>query len=178
MKQKLLTVVVLAILLSFVVISAIEPGVDSDSNIYVGSDDADVEAESNSNANYNKGVDIKSKDSANVNAKSNYKRVLEISGIDVETDLNVETDSNSEVHVKLSNGKNAEIKVMPVTASETAIARLRLNVCSEESGCEIVLKEVGQKNETKATYEVKAKKMYKAFGLFKARADVKAYVDA
>lgn len=79
---------------------------------------------------------------------------------------------------KMSNGNNAEIKVMPNSASETALERLRLRVCSEDNNCTIELKEVGQGNQTRAAYQVEAEKQYKVLGLFKARARVNANINA
>jgi len=79
---------------------------------------------------------------------------------------------------KLSNGRDAEIKVMPDAASETALERLRLKTCTEEAGCSIELKEVGKGNETKLAYEVKTQRQSKIFGLFKAKMQVQAQVDA
>ena len=70
------------------------------------------------------------------------------------------------------------VKIMPSTASATAIARLGIKNCNESEGCTIVLKETGSGNETKATYEVKAKKEAKLFGFIKTHMDVTAEVDA
>ncbi|MBU2576408.1 MAG: hypothetical protein KKF50_01675 [Nanoarchaeota archaeon] len=79
---------------------------------------------------------------------------------------------------KLSNGRDAEVKVMPDTASETALERLRLKTCTEEAGCSIELKEVGKGDEAKLAYEVKTQRQSKIFGLFKAKMQVQAQVDA
>lgn len=69
----------------------------------------------------------------------------------------------------LSNGRNAEIKIMPETASEKAIAVLgKLNFT-------VVLKEVGS-NQT--AYELTSEKEGKMFGLFKLRGNVSIQVDA
>ena len=67
---------------------------------------------------------------------------------------------------------------MPDTASERAIERLQLKVCSEEAGCQIELKEVGEGNEARLAYEVKAQKTSRGFGLFKKDMQVEAQVDA
>ena len=79
---------------------------------------------------------------------------------------------------KLSNGKNAEIKVMPDVASQKALERLRLKSCSEENNCQIELKEVGQGEKVKVAYEMKVQKQSKVFGLFKAKMNVEAQIDA
>jgi len=70
------------------------------------------------------------------------------------------------------------VKIMPSTASATAIARLGIKNCNISEGCTIVLKETGNGNETKATYEVKAKKEAKLFGFIKTKMQVSAQVDA
>lgn len=78
----------------------------------------------------------------------------------------------------LSNGRNAEIKVMPDVASETALERLRLRACSEENNCTIELKEVGQGNEARLAYEVKTQRRSRVFGIFGAGMNVDAEIDA
>jgi len=78
----------------------------------------------------------------------------------------------------LSNGRNAEIKIMPDVASERAIERLRLRVCSEENNCTIELKEVGTGNQIRTAYEVRAEKQARLLGIFKTRMRVMAEVSA
>lgn len=91
-----------------------------------------------------------------------------------------QVQNRTRLKMQLSNGKNAEIKVMPDTASETALARLRLRVCAAENNCTIELKEVGNqnRNETRAAYEVQAQKHFKILALFRTKAQVKAQIDA
>lgn len=72
----------------------------------------------------------------------------------------------------LSNGRKAEIKIMPETASEKAIQRLG------ELNFTIQLKEVGKGNETKVVYELVSEKEGKIFGLFRAKGKVTALVNA
>ncbi len=79
-------------------------------------------------------------------------------------------------NAKLSNGKNAEIKVMPNAASETALERLRLKSCDED--CTIELKEVSSGGQVRAAYEIKTQRSSKVFGMFNAKMDVEAQVDA
>ena len=67
---------------------------------------------------------------------------------------------------------------MPDTASERALERLQLKTCSEENGCSIELKEVGQGDQVKAAYEVQVQKQAKVLGLFKTKMQVQAQVDA
>ena len=74
--------------------------------------------------------------------------------------------------------ENAEVKIMPNTASERALERLRLKNCVEEAGCTIELKEVGKGDKVKPAYEIKTQRQSKVLGLFKAKMDVEAQVDA
>jgi hypothetical protein len=72
----------------------------------------------------------------------------------------------------LSNGRKAEIKVMPSTASERAYERLG------ELGFNVEIKEVGKGENTKLMYELSKEKEAKILGLFRARGKVSALVDA
>lgn len=108
---------------------------------------------------------------------------IEFEGIKAKSKINLsseydEIENKTSLKAELSNGKNSSIKIMPSTASQRAIERLQLKVCNPEEGCQIELKEVGEKNQTKATYEIKAKKEGKFLGLFKTKIDVEAQVDA
>jgi hypothetical protein len=88
------------------------------------------------------------------------------------------TQTGTRLQVKLSNGQNSEVKVMPNTASKTALERLQLKNCNSENNCSIELKEVGQGEKVKAAYEVKVQKEAKILGLFKTKMQVQAQVDA
>jgi len=172
MEYKILSGVMVLLLLSLVSVNALNAGVNSDSKVGVGVDDeVTITVKSESEVNAGAGNNYQAEENANA------RSVLQISGVEVKTDLEVEMQANAQARVKLSNGKNAEIKVMPATASQRAIAALRLNVCSPDSGCEIQLKETSQSGEVKAVYEVQAKKEYKVFGLFRSHAIVKAQID-
>jgi hypothetical protein len=70
------------------------------------------------------------------------------------------------------------VKVMPDTASEKALERLRLKTCSDENECQIELKEVGSGDNAKLAYEVKTQRRSKLFGLFGMKMQVQAQVDA
>ncbi|UCD03946.1 MAG: hypothetical protein JSW73_05410 [Candidatus Woesearchaeota archaeon] len=89
-----------------------------------------------------------------------------------------EVQNRIRLMTQLSNGRNAEIKVMPNVASEKAIERLRLKACNSENNCAIELKEVGSGQQVKAAYEVKAQKEAKILGLFKIRMRVQGQIDA
>ena len=115
---------------------------------------------------------------------------LRTDSIEAETELEIEEETEEDekmknktkLKVKLSNGRKAEIKIMPDAASERALERLRLKVCSAENNCTIELKEVGKKNQTgeerRLAYEVQAERHMRILGLFKTKAQVKAEIDA
>ena len=85
---------------------------------------------------------------------------------------NYNDSTNQNKSFNLSNGRKAEIKIMPETASQKAIERLG------ELGFNIILKEVGNGNNTKAVYELIAKKEGKMLGLFKINGNIAIQVDA
>lgn len=112
--------------------------------------------------------------------KSKFKEKvkLKIGEDEFESELEYEEQNEgneTKIKVKLSNGFK-EIKVMPSTASARALEVLGAKC--EERNCSIELKEVGTGNETKAAYEVKAQKEVKVLGLFKAKMQVEAQIDA
>jgi TolA-binding protein len=90
--------------------------------------------------------------------------------------------NKSRIMQELSNGRNAEIKIMPDSASERALEALRLHVCSEENNCTIELKEVsikgGEKGNVSLAYELKRERRAKVLGFIGAKMDVKAQVNA
>jgi len=83
----------------------------------------------------------------------------------------------------LSNGRQAEVKLMPTRAAETAIARLRMKQCLN---CTIELKEVNIskkvagkiKNEPRLAYEIQIQRHARILGIFKAKLGITAQVDA
>lgn len=88
-------------------------------------------------------------------------------------------NNETKLCANLSNGRKAEIKIMPDTASEMALERLRLKVCNESNNCSLQLKEVGQANNTRIVYALKAQKQFKLLGLFKAKNNsVETEIDA
>ncbi|MFH1291275.1 MAG: hypothetical protein ABIH79_01835 [archaeon] len=116
-----------------------------------------------------------------IQQQSNNRIRLEVGGVGVTSGLNLtqtQVQNKTRLETKLSNGMNAEIKVMPNTASETALQRLRIKNCVEEEGCNLELKEVGQGEQLKLAYELKTQRQSKIFGLFNARMQVQAQIDA
>jgi hypothetical protein len=93
---------------------------------------------------------------------------------EIKINLNIMIENETKLIIQLSNGGKTEIKIMPDTASERAIGRLRLKVCNETNNCTIQLKEVGGK----AVYEIQVQRHYRILGLFKVKAQNKAEVDA
>ncbi|MFH0876327.1 MAG: hypothetical protein V1859_10400 [archaeon] len=116
-----------------------------------------------------------------VQTQSNNKVQLKSGTASAQTSMEMtqqQTQTGTKLQVKLSNGQNAEVKVMPDAASEKALERLMVRVCTEENQCQIELKEVGKGEEVKAAYEVKVQKQAKFLGLFKTKMQVQAQVDA
>ena len=84
--------------------------------------------------------------------------------------------NETKFYAKLSNGRNAEIRIMPDTASQTALQRLNLRNFTDD--CSIELREANLGNQVRAVYEVQAQRNSKVFGIFSARMQVQAQVDA
>ncbi len=87
-----------------------------------------------------------------------------------------QVQNETKFYANLSNGRNAEIKIMPDTASQTALQRLNLRNRTED--CSIELKEANIGDQVRAVYEVQAQRNSKVFGIFSARMQVQAQVDA
>ncbi|MGV8152112.1 MAG: hypothetical protein ACP5OG_03450 [Candidatus Nanoarchaeia archaeon] len=108
---------------------------------------------------------------------------IQVSGVEAKSKIQVGSEfdpvqNRTMLKTKLSNGKDTEIKVMPNTASQQAIERLRLKVCNSENNCQIELKEVGSGEQIKVAYEVQAQKEARVLGIFKTKMSVQAQVDA
>ena len=115
-----------------------------------------------------------------IQAQENSQFSLESGGVHANTNMQMtqeQTQNGTMLRATLSNGRFAEIKVMPDVASEIAMEHLRVRVCSEENDCRIELKEVGQGEQVSAAYEVQVKKQARLFGLFGTRMQVQAQVD-
>jgi hypothetical protein len=109
--------------------------------------------------------------------QQNNRRMMESNGVSANCLLCDEMNKEgNRFNAKLSNGRNAEIKIMPDTASERALKRLKLKNCDEN--CNIELKEVGSGEQVRAAYEVKAQRNSRVFGIFSAKMDVEAQIDA
>lgn len=121
---------------------------------------------------WNQAVEVENRENNMIQLKTN--------NMSAETALEVSQntrDMNS-LQVKLSNGKYAEVKIMPDTASATALEKLSINNCSEENNCHIQLKEVTQNQEAKAAYEVQIQKEVKFLWLFRVKSQIMTQIDA
>ena len=151
-----------------------------------------VSAAYNSNLEVDSAVDIGSGSSVSVDVSANANTSSEkenrtnkniadiVARINLRTGLNITAEEDESLgailRVYLSNGKYALVKVLPETASLTAQERLKAK-CEEEN-CTVELKEVRVNGEAKAVYEVKTAKTAKILGIFKAKMNVQANVDA
>jgi hypothetical protein len=116
-----------------------------------------------------------------VEAGDGEKLRLRVRNITAHLGLNITSEQVQDkvrLMTRLSNGRNAEIKVMPDTASETALQRLGLKVCSPERNCTITLKEVGTGNQTRAAYEVQIERHARILGLFQTKMQLRSQIDA
>ncbi len=99
--------------------------------------------------------------------------------INATTELNLTADDLGNwfrLRAILSNGRFADVKIMPDGASVIALERLRAK-CLERN-CSVELKEVGKGNETKAAYELETEKDSNIFFIFKKKMKVRAEIDA
>ena len=92
---------------------------------------------------------------------------------DSELELREETKNNiTKIKVKLKNGTEEDLKVMPDVASERAIEVLR------SKNFTIVLKEVGAPNKTKLVFSAESPRQGKVVGLFRAKFNLEARIDS
>lgn len=107
---------------------------------------------------------------------------LRVNNIAATTDLNItaETDEQgkTKLKVKLKNGEEREIKIMPDTASERALERLKLKVCSADNNCTIQLKDVGERTQERLQYEIQIERHSRILGIFQKKMQVRAEVNA
>jgi len=110
-------------------------------------------------------------------SEDGIKRILKVEGqedVEVETELELDDEiegNETNIGAMLSNGRRAEIKIMPNTASEVALERLRAMNFTVE------LKEVRERNEVRAVYSVEAEKQGRFLGVFKTRVKFESHVD-
>jgi len=108
----------------------------------------------------------------------NQKEII-INKINTKTGLNLTLeDINNQTILKtlLSNGRFAEIKILPDRASERAKEVLKAKC--EERNCTLELKEVGIGNKTRLAYEITTNQSSKVLLFFKRNIPLKAQIDA
>ena len=140
----------------------VEGNVDTDvdvKNVQVNPDGtvkADIDVKSNFKGNVN-GQAVDSSSNANYKVDAKPGESVDVSGTVKTSDGQTITDSRyidlknindvksiqADTKVKLSNGQDVEIKVIPSAASQTAIDKLSITACSEDNKCTIEIKEVG-----------------------------------
>ncbi len=111
-----------------------------------------------------------------VQTNSKFGTTLMAGNSEAKTKMNLTQSQDGKIYAHLSNGMNAEIKVMPDTASQKALDVLGAKC--QDTGCNIELKEVGKGNQSQVAYQVQAEKQVKFLGLFKAQMRVEADVNA
>jgi len=181
MKREMVVLVVGVLLMSFVVAAA-QGGNGTGEGVGVGEGDGEGVASG-------VGVAVKAMSGNYVGeggqqimlqTKANNRVQLRVNSVSANCGLNLtqkQVQNKTKLEAKLSNGRNAEVKVMPDVASEKALVRLRMSNCVEGE-CNIELKEVGQGENMKLAYEMKTQKRAKFLGLFGMGMNVEAQVDA
>lgn len=110
---------------------------------------------------------------------SEDERELIVDRINLRTGLNLsveDLDNKTTLRAYLSNGRFANVKILPASASARAQEVMKLK-CAERN-CTFELKEVSDEGRVKVAYEVKTDKDSRMFFLFKKTVPVVAEVDA
>lgn len=100
--------------------------------------------------------------------------------VDTEDEIDLEentTGSSYSLRARLKNGNYTNIKIMPDTASEIAIARLRLKVCSEDNNCTIQFRERIHNNIPRVVYNIESNGNGRFLGIFRIAMRANAEVD-
>lgn len=104
---------------------------------------------------------------------------LRVNNHNATTRLNIsqETDEQNmtRLKVRLKNGEEKDINIMPDAAHEMALERLRLRNCTPENNCSLELKE---SDNNKTIYEFSLTKKAKFLWMFKTEKKVMAEIDA
>jgi len=128
------------------------------------------------------GVKINSKgEEISVQSQGNNEIQLETQGISAKFNgemTEVSEGNKTKLYARMSNGSDREVKIMPSTASETALEKLRLRNCVAEEGCLIELKEVGNGNDTRLAYEIQIERHSRILGIFQKKMQIRTQVDA
>lgn len=165
--KKLATLIVAGLAISFALAQGPDTAVQNQNTIQTETQEEAAEVEND---------DEMAPQAIKAQERVKEKKKIRIWNQEVETNLEIQEATT--LQAKLSNGRNAEIKVLPETASETARARLQSNFCGQEEGCQIQLKEVGQQEQTRAAYEIQTTKRVKLFWVFNAQMRIRSQIDA
>ena len=104
-------------------------------------------------------------------AKINARTGLNLTAADIGNGT-----KGQELRAWLSNGRFADIKVMPDRASKVALTKLRAKC--DVNNCSVELKEVSSREGKRAAYEVKTEKKSRVLFIFPAKMAVQAQVDS
>ncbi|HIH63245.1 MAG: hypothetical protein QT05_C0045G0002 [archaeon GW2011_AR13] len=136
----------------------------------------------NAGAQVQTGVKINSKgEEISVQSQGNNEIQLEAQGISAKFNgemTEVSEGNKTKLYARMSNGSDREVKIMPDTASETALEKLRLRNCVAEEGCLIELKEVGNGDDTRLAYEIQIERHSRILGIFQKKMQIRTQVDA
>lgn len=114
-----------------------------------------------------------------INEMSGEQKEIIAGKINARTELNLTADdfgNGTSLRAILSNGRFADVKIMPDRAAAVALEKLRAKC--EERNCSIELKEVGVGNNTRAAWVVETDKESRVFLIFKKRMIAKAEIDS
>jgi len=118
----------------------------------------------------------------NVRQLAQNMKELRVNGVRAQTGLNITavTDSRGKtmLRTRMKNGEESEIKIMPDTASERALERLRVKVCSTTNNCTIELKSNGTGRAEHIQYELQLERHSMILGIFQKKMQLRADVDA
>lgn len=133
-------------------------------------------SETSANASANAGTESRERNDAGETKEDIVARINLRTGLSISIPDNENEFLGAILRVYLSNGRYALVKVLPATASATAQANLKAKC--EERNCTVELKEVSDKGEKRAAYNVEMEKKAKVLGFINAKMKVSADVDA
>ncbi|MCF7860935.1 hypothetical protein K9M79_01725 [Candidatus Woesearchaeota archaeon] len=178
--MKKIIVGILVILMSFLVLAQGQLGIQESSTMNLQMNSMGHELSEGQRGLVQEGYSVNQMGNQMImHEEANNRFRLEVGGVSAHCPFNITQErfqNRTRLYAGLSNGRYAEIKIMPDTASEMALQRLKLKKC--DGDCQIELKEVGEGNQTRIAYEVRTQENRKVFGLFRANMNVQAQVNA
>jgi hypothetical protein len=188
--MKIVLILLGILVLSAFTSAAIKLEVYPDNELYANVNttvNADVD-NSNANLNSNANINANSDNSGRANIGGSEVKIDDngngfiVEKIAVKTGLNISYINGSvgqNLRVYLSNGRFAEVRILPSTAAQTAIDAAQARC--ENNNCTVELKETGNstnQSDVRAVYEVEVEKDAKVFGVFNSRMPLKVEVNA